>query len=239
VLVGCRRRADGLWIEVWDSGIGIPDDKHEDVFREFHQLANSQRDREQGLGLGLAIVERSARLLGHPLKIASRVERGSVFRLRIPYGDPVRVRASERSRAADALDGCTVLVVEDEGEIRAAMTILLEGWNCRVVAASSGDEVDGLLARLGGAPDVVLSDYRLPGSENGLQLIARVRARFPGTGAIVISGDIGPEVLRETQQAGHHLLHKPLRPARLRALLGSMWRERHSRAAPEAAPEIA
>jgi signal transduction histidine kinase len=239
VLVGCRRRPEGLWIEVWDTGIGIPGDKYEDVFREFHQLANAQRDRDQGLGLGLAIVERTARLLGHPLKIASRVGRGSLFALQVPYGDPSAVRASERSRAADALDGCTVLVVDDEDEIRAAMTLLLEQWGCRVVSASSAAQVDSVLAALGSAPDVILCDYRLAGEENGVQVILGLRARFPDVGAVIISGDIGPEVLRETQQAGFHVMHKPLRPARLRSLLGSIWRERQSRGVAKAAPEAA
>ncbi len=80
VLVGCRRRAGGLWIEVWDTGIGIPKENFKDIFREFQQLSNPQRDREQGLGLGLAIVERTTRLLDHPIQLRSRVGRGSVFK---------------------------------------------------------------------------------------------------------------------------------------------------------------
>src|SRR5262249_30779585 len=147
VLVGCRKRRDGLAIEVWDTGVGIPEDKYEEIFREFHQLANPQRDRGQGLGLGLAIVERTAQLLDHRIEVRSRVHRGSVFSIIVPYGDPDRVSQRESSATPDALDGCTVLVIEDEAEIRAAMVILLEGWRCKVLAASSGTEADALLLR--------------------------------------------------------------------------------------------
>jgi signal transduction histidine kinase len=229
VLVGCRRRKDGLAIEVWDTGVGIPEDKYQEIFREFHQLANPQRDRGQGLGLGLAIVERTAQLLDHRIEVRSRVGKGSVFSIVVPYGDPYLVSQRETAASADALDGCTVLVIEDETEIRAAMVILLEGWRCKVLAASSGTEADALLLRDDDAPDVILADYRLPGPENGIQIMRRLRRRFPGTGGILITGDIGPEVLREAEEARYQILHKPLRPARLRALLGSMWRARSER----------
>ena len=152
----------------------------------------------------------------------------------VPYGDPGMVRMREPAGAADALDGCTVLVIEDEAEIRAAMTILLQGWRCKVLAASSGTEADALLLREDDAPDVILADYRLPGPENGIQIMRRLRRSFPGTGGILITGDIGPEVLREAEEAHYQILHKPLRPARLRALLGSMWRARTQRLAEDA-----
>ena len=230
VVVGCRRRKDGLLIEVWDTGIGIPADKYDEIFREFHQLANPQRDREQGLGLGLAIVERTGRLLGHPIRVRSRVGRGSVFSMTIPYGDPAQVRASERSRTADALDGLAVLVVEDENEIRSAMTVLLEGWGCKVVVAASGAEVDAALAKSGLEPHAILADFRLPGEETGIGVIARLRTRFPDAAGVVITGDIAPEVLSAAEAARLHLMHKPLRPARLRSLLGAIWRERNAAA---------
>jgi len=232
VLVGCRRRKEGLRIEVWDTGIGIPEDKYDDIFREFHQLANPQRDREQGLGLGLAIVERTGRLLGHPVHVRSRVGRGSVFWMIVPYGDPSQVRTSERARAADFLEGLCVLVVEDENEIRAAMTVLLEGWGCRVAVALNGIDVDRALAKAGFEPHAVLADYRLPGAETGIGVIERLRTRFPEAAGIVITGDIAPEVLTAAEAANLQLLHKPLRPARLRALLGSIWRERNATVEP-------
>ncbi|HXF79254.1 MAG TPA: hybrid sensor histidine kinase/response regulator [Usitatibacter sp.] len=226
VLVGCRKRPAGLWIEVWDTGVGIAKEDQKAIFREFHQLANPQRDREQGLGLGLAIVERSCRLLDMPIEVRSRVGRGTVFAVRVPYGDPSRVVTAERSRAADTLDGLRVLVLDDDKEILAAMRGLLEGWGCEVAAAGSGEAVDAQLAAF--TPDVILADYRLPGPENGIQVVDRLRRRLPDVDGIVISGDIGAEVLRTAQASSYHLMHKPLRPAKLRALLGSMLRARHA-----------
>jgi signal transduction histidine kinase/CheY-like chemotaxis protein len=227
VLVGCRHRPEGLAIEVWDTGPGIPEENLEDIFREFYQLGNPQRDREQGLGLGLAIVERTARLLGHRLDVRSRLGRGSVFSLLVPYGNALEVRPA-RPAAPDwvPLLGCLVLVVEDEKEIRSAMKILLQGWGCTVLTAASGAEARALLEREENAPDIILADYRLGGDESGIQLLDSMVKRFPLANGILISGDIAPQVLKEAQASGYTLLHKPLRPARLRALLGNLWRER-------------
>ncbi|MEP7068115.1 MAG: hybrid sensor histidine kinase/response regulator [Usitatibacter sp.] len=227
VLVGCRRRSDGLAIEVWDSGPGIAESDLRDIFQEFHQLGTPRADRDHGMGLGLAIVERTAHLLGHRLEVKSRVGRGSVFSILVPYGEAAKIRPPERQRGADwaSLDGCTVLVVEDEREIRAAMTILLESWGCEVLSAESGAQALSLLDGSVAAPDMVLADYRLPGEDNGIHVIRAVRARHPGASGILISGDVAPAVLKEAEESGFRLLHKPIRPARLRSLLGNVWRE--------------
>jgi signal transduction histidine kinase/CheY-like chemotaxis protein len=231
VLVGCRRREKGLLIEVWDNGVGIEPAQLGEIFREFYQVENPQRDRDQGLGLGLAIVERTAKLLDHPITVRSRPDRGSVFSILVPHGDPAQVRAAERARAAEMLTGCCVLVIEDEREIRAAMSVLLEGWGCHVVAAGSAEEAETLLAHGGAVPDAILADYRLGGAETGVQLLLRLAVRYPNAAPVLISGDIGPEVLKEAEMSRIPMLHKPLRPARLRAMLGSIWRERRAVAA--------
>jgi signal transduction histidine kinase/CheY-like chemotaxis protein len=226
VLIGCRPRGDALSIEVWDTGVGIPNDKLKEIFREFHQLANPQRDREQGLGLGLAIVERTAQLLGLRLEVRSRLGRGSVFSLTVPRGDPARMRRTEPAAPIDALEGFTVLVVENERDIRAALTLLLEGWKCRVASVASGTEVDRALAELGAPPDAVIADYGL-GGENGIQVMDRLRRDHPSVAGILVSGDVSREALMQADLAGYPMLHKPVRPARLRAMLGSIRRERH------------
>ncbi len=228
VLVGCRRRAGCLVIEVWDTGPGIPEDELGGIFREFYQLGNPARDRDQGLGLGLAIVDRTTKLLDHPLRVRSRVGHGSMFSVQVPLGSAEGIQTTDRSRRADwaSLEGCRVLVVDDETEIRAAMSILLEGWGCRVTAVGSAAEVRDWLAGSSDVPDVVVSDYRLPGEQNGLNIIHMVRDSHPGTVGILVTGDIAPQVLRDAEASGFKLLHKPLRPARLRSLLGNAWRER-------------
>ena len=225
VLVGCRRRAAGISIEVWDTGIGIPGDKHEEIFLEFRQLGNPQRDRDQGLGLGLAIVERTARVLGLRVEVRSRPGRGSVFSIVVPEGDASLAPAIEM-RLAEPLDGCAVLVVDDDREIRSAMKVLLDGWRCRVECAASAAEVEDALRRLAVPPDFVIADYRLPDNRTGLEVIARIRQAYPGVDAIVATGDVSPEALRAAQAAGYPVLHKPLRPARLRSLLGAAVRKR-------------
>ena len=230
VVVGCRRRGGALAIEVWDTGPGIPEDQLEEIFREFHQLENSRRDREQGLGLGLAIVERTTRLLGHKLGVRSRVGHGSVFSIEVPLGDATRIDVDKRRRPEWApLHGCGVLVVDDEREIRAAMTILLESWGCTVAAACDASEARRVLAQGGPAPEIIVADYRLPGEDNGIALIETARAMHPGIEGVLVSGDVGEEIHARATAAGVRMLTKPLRPARLRALLGSVWRARGER----------
>ena len=134
VLVGCRRRKDAVEIQVGDSGPGIAEADIEAIFKEFHQLGSPRNDRDQGLGLGLAIVERTAQLLGHELRVTSRVGRGSMFSITVKHGDAASISAPERQRGGDraSLDGSPELVVEEEREIRGSLTILLETWGCAV-----------------------------------------------------------------------------------------------------------
>ena len=229
VLVACRPRMDGLLIEVWDTGIGIGPTQIHEIFREFYQVDNPQRDRDQGLGLGLAIVERTARILEHPIAVRSRLGRGSVFCVLVRYGDPSQVRRAAPTAAMLPLAGCNVLVVEDSREIREAMTVLLEGWGCRVAAAASGGEAE---ARARGEGDIhaIVADYNLPGGDNGIALLRRLAARHARAAQVLMSGDISPALMREAAQAGIPLLHKPLKPARLRSLLGAAWRESRAQA---------
>ena len=225
ILVACRRRGDSVSLGVWDSGIGIPEDKLGEIFLEFHQLGNPQRDREQGLGLGLAIVDRTARLLGLKVTVRSRIGKGSAFALDIPRGDPAKIRMPEPVPAAASLEGCAVLVVEDDRDIRNAMTLLLEGWNCRVATAASGADADAALAQLGSAPDIVIADYDLAG-ENGIQVIDRIRGTHSGIEGILVSGDVSREAITQADLSRYPMLHKPVRPARLRATLAALWRDR-------------
>jgi signal transduction histidine kinase len=228
VLVGCRPRMDGVLVEVWDTGIGIGPGQIHEIFREFYQVDNPQRDRDQGLGLGLAIVERTARVREHPLQVRSRLGRGSVFSVLVRYGDAAQVRPSSRA-AALPLEGCTVLVIEDSREIREAMVVLLEGWGCRVLPAATASEAE-VRAR-DERVHAIVADYNLPAGETGVAALQRLAQRHPHALRVLMSGDIDPGVMRAADEAGIPLLHKPLKPARLRALLGSAWREARAEAA--------
>lgn len=142
IVVGCRRRGNHVRIDVWDTGVGIPDDKQHEIFHEFIQLGNPERDRSRGLGLGLAIVERLARLLDHRIDLASKPGRGSRFSIELPAGD-MQLALRERrvpAPATNALRGLFVVVVDDEALVRAGMEGVLHGWGCHVLNAGSGDE---------------------------------------------------------------------------------------------------
>ena len=215
VLVGCRTRGGMVEIEVWDTGIGIAPEHQQDVFREFHQLGNPERDRRKGLGLGLAIASGLAQALGHALTLRSRVARGSVFRLRLPLTDaPVVPEAATRSGDQVRLLDLRVLVIDDDETVRTGMQHLLRDWGAVCDAAESIDEA--LLLARAHAPALVISDYRLREQRTGAEAISAVRAALGhDVPALLITGDTAPERLREAEASGVALLHKPVAPADL------------------------
>ncbi|KAA0682478.1 MHYT domain-containing protein [Roseomonas genomospecies 6] len=224
VLIGCRRTGNGLRIEVLDTGIGIPEDKQEEVFVEFAQLANPERDRRKGLGLGLAIVRRLAGLLGHGVTLRSEPGRGSAFGLTVPSVAARPVMKTCRPAAQPAANGSKglVVVVEDDAIILLSMRTMLEEWGYEVVAAVSADEAVGTLTSLGQRPDMIVADYRLREGRTGLQAIRDIYGvcgvRVP---ALVLTGDTDPARIAEVLQSGHRLLHKPVAPEDLRNALTS------------------
>jgi CheY-like chemotaxis protein len=224
VLVACRKIHGGshLRIEVWDSGIGISPEHQTQVFKEFFQVANPGRDRSYGLGLGLNIVERSAKLLGHELTVLSQVGCGTRIAITLPC-----VAASEHlapliaSEAVSVRDaaGQRILVIEDDDFAREAMHALLDSWGYQVNAVSTQSQGYASLAQ-DGMPDIIVSDYRLGHGENGIDAIAGLRKTAGyDIAACLMSGDTDAELMRLATQAGLTLLHKPVRPAKLRSLL--------------------
>lgn len=230
VLVGCRRSRDGrhLWIEVWDTGVGIAPEHQQDIFREFYQIGNPERDRSKGLGLGLNIVDRTARLLGHPLELCSVPGHGTRFRLALPLVPPgdlqALMAASEQTQPADDVQGLRILVIEDDRQSAQALRGLLDSWGC-VVAVVEG--LQGALTVLAGGfvPDLVLSDFRLRAGETGMQTLQSLRMQLQRPlPACLMSGDTDPELIQSCREAGLPLLHKPVRPAKLRTLIRRLAR---------------
>ena len=220
VLISARRRGEEAVIRVIDTGIGIAPERQAEVFREFVQLHNPERDRNQGLGLGLAIVRRLTDLLGAPLQMRSRPGHGTAFTLRLPLAlalvAPAPAPALQPEEAVLG-PGLLVLVIDDDAEIRAAMQSLLTGWGCEVVTAGGSADLLPQLVALEGVPNLVISDFRLRGEETGLTVIERVRTEYnEDIPAIVITGDTAPAHQRELAQSGHALLHKPVAPQALR-----------------------
>ena len=225
VLVACRPcdSGAGVCIEVRDSGIGIPAEHHEDIFKEFHQLANRAGDRNFGLGLGLNIVQRSAALLGHRITLRSQVGCGTRFSIvlaRCETGTPLAQPTGERLQpAAGDVSGLQVLMIEDNTQAREAVRELLLSWGCQVQEATNQIQALQQLHQHG-VPDVILSDYHLGASETGIACIAALRAQAGlQIAACLMSGETHADFLQEVRAADLPLLHKPVRPAKLRSLL--------------------
>ena len=224
VLLTCRPADNGqsVRIEVWDSGIGISPDQQSDIFREFYQVGNPGRDRGRGLGLGLSIVERSARLLGHTLVLRSNLGCGTRFSICVPFAATPSEVVNPREETGVApmeLHGLRVLVIEDDAMARDAVEALLTAWGCSVCATPSLEQAAHAM-QAGFVPDVVFSDYRLGDTDNGLTAIATLR-RLAGRdlAACLMSGDTDGGLMQAALDAGLILLHKPVRPAKLRAFL--------------------
>ncbi len=219
VLVGCRQHAGHAVVEVWDTGIGIAAESQLEIFKEFHQLGNPERDRRKGLGLGLAIADGLSKALGQAVMLASKPGRGSVFKLTLPVA-PASSRVLETSvpTSAGYLQGTRVLLIDDDEAVLTGMVHLLQSWGCVVDQAESISEALPLAARQ--KPDILISDYRLRGHTTGAEAISEIRARLgSAVPALLITGDTAPERLREALGSGVPLLHKPVAPKHLYAVL--------------------
>jgi signal transduction histidine kinase len=228
VLVAARRHRTDVALEVWDTGVGIPAAKLDLIFEEFYQIDNPERDRSRGLGMGLAIVRRLCDLLGHSLQVHSRPGHGSLFRVVVPRGSPVdphqpSLEAETRPPRTDVR--VTVLLIDDERAIREATRELLRPLQVEVlVAATIGEAVE--LARQAAAPvDMILSDWRLRGTETGIDAVRAVRKICgEATPAVLVTGDTSADVLTLAHENGLVILHKPLQPRELLRLIRRLQR---------------
>jgi len=224
VVVGCRRRGRSLRIEVWDSGVGIPAAERRRVFEEFHRIEAGNPRAERGMGLGLTIVDRAARLLGHGVDIRSVEGGGSVLSVTLAQGaqpaEAVTPDLAPERQGPGLEQGMIALVLDDDDAVRDATAALLGRWGVDCLTAA--DEAGALahVAQLGMAPDVLLLDYHLGDGRSGLEALAALRAGGAGDSpAIVATADRSRAVAEAVRAAGAQLLTKPVAPARLRALL--------------------
>ena len=228
ITVGCRRRGDMLRIEVWDSGPGIPEGHRQNIFGEFFQLPTQERDRYGGLGLGLAIVDRLRRLLNHDIELTSTVGRGSRFTILVPVAaEGVASVETVRSLhpAAFAVEGKVILIIDDAPIVLEGTSALLGKWGCSVVTAASDEAALIQLTEREQRPDLIISDYHLANGKTGIEAIERINAAFGASiPAILISGDTAPERLRDARDKGYTLLHKPVDPMRLRAVMHQLFK---------------
>jgi Na+/proline symporter/CheY-like chemotaxis protein len=225
VLIGCRRRGGELRIEVYDTGIGIPQGKRRAVFKEFHRLDQGARVA-RGVGLGLSIVERIARVLGGEVTLKSNTGRGSRFSVAVPRAKAAAAKPVLQAlprAAAGRLAGTVALCIDNERSILDGMETLLGGWGCRVLTAPDLAAALAVLEASGLEPDGLLVDYHLDGGD-GVAAIAALRRRLKrDLPAILITADRSAAVREEARTAGAHVLNKPVKPASLRALI-TQWR---------------
>ncbi|HRA37723.1 MAG TPA: hybrid sensor histidine kinase/response regulator, partial [Pseudomonadota bacterium] len=218
VLLGCRRRGDALSIEVWDTGPGIAAADQRVIFEEFHRLDRGG----QGMGLGLAIAERVARLLDHPIVLRSRPGHGTMFALRVPRAAAAPATPTAAIARAPAAPRSRVLVVDNDAGAVKGMAALLSGWRCEILSARTAGEAEAAVAHAGAAPDILLLDYHLDGALTGLDLrerLVRVLGELP---CVIITADHGEAVRAAVAAAGCHLLHKPLKPLALKSLMARL-----------------
>jgi Na+/proline symporter/signal transduction histidine kinase/ActR/RegA family two-component response regulator len=224
VLVGCRRRGVKLRIDVYDTGIGIPQSKRRAVFKEFHRLDQGARVA-RGVGLGLSIVERIARVLDCEVALKSAVGHGSRFSFEVPRGKAAAEPQQQNvaSHKTGRLAGTVALCIDNDRTILDGMRKLLGGWGCRVLTAADLTEALAAMSADNIEPDGLLVDYHLDGA-NGIGVIIELRRRLNRhVPAILITADRSVHVRDEAQAQGVHLLNKPLKPASLRALI-MQWR---------------
>jgi hypothetical protein len=225
VLVGARRRGRAVWLEVRDTGPGIPQEAQKDIFKEFHRL-NARASASEGMGLGLAIVERACALLNHPLRLHSEVGRGTRFMLEVPLsaageGLPPPAELPEPRGGHVARDKIAFLV-ENDADLRRALGLLLEKWGMTVLEAASGEEALSLIEEIGILPDVFLVDHQLGEGMTGIEFLVRIRSEYGPVPSRLITANRGWDLRAAATAAGIDILFKPIAPRAIEAVVASL-----------------
>nr|WP_297398600.1 NahK/ErcS family hybrid sensor histidine kinase/response regulator [uncultured Marinobacter sp.] len=229
ILLGCRRQGGHILMQVWDTGPGIPGDKLTEIFQEFKRIRPAGSQPDKGLGLGLAIVEKISRMLGHEVTVSSIEGKGSVFSVRVPLARVLpRGPAPDDNRLAVAtggLGGARIWVIDNDHAICQGMLTLLEGWDCRVVTAVSLDDLERQLDPADSPVDLILADYHLDNDENGVDVVASIngRRRQPAP-VVMITANYTNELKQHIRALGYVLMNKPVKPLKLRSALNQLLR---------------
>ncbi len=224
VLLGCRIREGVCRIEVWDTGIGIPDNKRTEIFYEFRRIKSQKLEAEEGLGLGLAIADRLSRLLGHHIRLRSWPGKGSVFSVDVPLSEEKIATEPQQPRSTvfdGELSGRRFLCVDNDPTVLEAMRVLLEGWGCDVMVAPDYNGADRQISS-GDLPEVVIADYQLDEGETGVALLNRLQEKYTSLPGVIVTANNTEDVRREAERSGYLFLAKPVRPASLRAVISSL-----------------
>jgi len=225
VEVSCDVDTTSIRINVTDTGVGIPEHEQQAIFDEFYQLDNPERDRSKGLGLGLAIVQRTAKLLGHTISVQSKPGEGSTFTITVARSTVDT--ASDALPPTDHMDNKQinktrpmVLVIDDEASVRQGTQDLLELWGCKVLTATDKTEALAVLRQKNQMPDGIIADYRLREQQTGVEAIHAIHTEYnKDIPALIVTGDIATEHLLEVNKSGFQVLHKPVAPLKLRTFV--------------------
>jgi signal transduction histidine kinase len=222
VMVGARKRGGMLRLEVWDTGPGIPEAEQDNIFKEFHRL-NARASASEGMGLGLAIVERACALLGHPLELRSKMGRGSGFMVQVPIlniasQSEVLAVQSEPTPMQDRI----VFLVENDEDLRRAMGLLLEKWGVHVLEAASGEEALALIEDLGILPDLALVDHQLGSGMTGLEFIAELTRQYGPLPLRLVTAERSEVLIQACAARGVSILHKPIDAMSLREVIADL-----------------
>lgn len=224
ILLGARRRGECLRLEVWDTGRGIAADRLEAIFLEFNQLDVGRAADRKGVGLGLAIVERIAEILGYPIAVRSWPGRGSMFSIEVPLSAEMPLPISQLPvlpTTGNPLPGRRLLVIDNETSILESMSALLEQWGCEVLTAT--DEAGAMEALQGRAPELILADYHLDHGVVGCEVVKHLREQFAcKIPAVIITADRTDQCRRALRRLEAPLLNKPVKPGKLRAVLSQL-----------------
>jgi len=222
VRITCEAEDNLIVINVIDTGIGIPVEAQQVIFEEFHQLSNPERDRTKGLGLGLAIVQRTATLLGHSINVVSQPGKGSTFSITLEQADISEAERPVGQEVENKIEKnrTFMVVVDDEANVREGTQSLLELWGCDVIAAADKKEAMARLRQQSRSPDGIIADYRLRENQTGIDVIHAIHAEYnDDIPALIVTGDIAVDNLREVNNSGFQVLHKPVTPVKLRTFL--------------------
>lgn len=220
ISINCTQVHDAIEIQVSDTGIGIPVSETEAIFSEYYQLNNPERDRNKGLGLGLAIVRRLCDLMKIPISVQSTLNQGTTFTLRVKNGDR-RLIDRERSLVGTAhIADLSILVIDDDVSVLQGMQSILASWGCEVILSESASDAVAKIAKQDLVPDIIFSDYRLRGNKTGIEAIDTVCEELNRkVSAVIITGDTAPALLKEAVSGGFQLLHKPVTPDAINQVL--------------------
>jgi signal transduction histidine kinase/CheY-like chemotaxis protein len=225
VVVGVRHRRGAVRLEVWDTGAGIPEAEQDNIFKEFHRL-NARASASEGMGLGLAIVERACALLGHPLGLRSEPGRGSCFMVQVPLADAAHEAPAPRRAARPAMvpgkQDRIAFLVENDADMRRAMITLLEKWGLSVLDAETGEEAAALIEEIGIVPDAFLVDHQLGDGMTGVEFVTLMRARYGEVPARILTANRTAEARAACARAGVEMIYKPIDARDLGAFLAAI-----------------